>query len=85
MPQKMMSPSMDFLLCSERIALATEILLRIHPSLDLLAAPTAKYGIIYQTKIISNSNGRIKGKMSRALASKAALCTRLDALAEEED
>lgn len=46
---------------------------------------TPKYGIIYQTKIISNANGRVKGKMSRALASKAALCTRVDALAEEDD
>lgn len=31
------------------------------------------------------ANGRVKGKMSRALAAKSALCVRLDALAEEED
>lgn len=46
---------------------------------------TPKYGIIYQTKILGNANGRVKGKMSRALAAKAALCIRVDALAEEED
>ena len=46
---------------------------------------TPKYGIIYQTKIISAANGRAKGKMARALASKAAICVRCDALAEDED
>lgn len=46
---------------------------------------TPKYGIIYQTKILAAANGRVKGKMSRALAAKSALCVRLDALAEEED
>jgi nucleolar protein 58 len=46
---------------------------------------TPKYGIIYQTKILSNANGRAKGKMARALASKSALCVRYDALAEDEN
>jgi nucleolar protein 58 len=35
--------------------------------------------------MISNATGRVKGKMSRALASKSALCVRYDALAEEEN
>lgn len=46
---------------------------------------TPKYGIIYQTKLVSNAGGRAKGKISRALAAKSALCVRFDALAEEED
>lgn len=46
---------------------------------------TPKYGIIYQTKMLSNINGRTKGKIARALAAKAALCVRFDALAEEEE
>lgn len=46
---------------------------------------TPKYGIIYQTKIIGSATGRVKGKMSRALAAKSALCVRFDALAEDED
>ena len=46
---------------------------------------TPKYGIIYQTKIVSNANGRAKGKISRALAAKSALCIRYDALAESEN
>lgn len=45
---------------------------------------TPKYGIIYQTKIVANANGRAKGKMSRALAAKSALCIRYDALTEGE-
>lgn len=45
---------------------------------------TPKYGIIYQTKIVSNANGRAKGKISRALAAKSALCVRYDALNEQE-
>jgi len=35
--------------------------------------------------MISNATGRAKGRLSRALASKSALCVRFDALAEEED
>jgi nucleolar protein 58 len=46
---------------------------------------TPKYGIIYQTKLVSSANGRAKGKISRSLAAKAALCVRYDALAEDED
>lgn len=46
---------------------------------------TPKYGIIYQTKIVANANGRAKGKIARALAAKSSLCVRLDALQEEEN
>ena len=45
---------------------------------------TPKYGIIYQSKIVANANGRTKGKISRALAAKSALCIRYDALTEGE-
>lgn len=45
---------------------------------------TPKYGIIYQTKIVANANGKAKGKIARALAAKSSLCVRLDALQEEE-
>lgn len=45
---------------------------------------TPKYGIIYQTKIVANADGRAKGKISRALAAKSALCIRYDALTEQE-
>ena len=46
---------------------------------------TPKYGIIYQSKLLASVNGRNKGKIARSLASKAALCVRFDALAEEEE
>lgn len=46
---------------------------------------TPKYGIIYQTKIVANANGKAKGKIARALAAKSSLCVRLDALQEEEN
>ena len=45
---------------------------------------TPKYGIIYQAKLVSSANGRAKARIARALAAKAALCVRFDALAEEE-
>lgn len=45
---------------------------------------TPKYGIIYQTKLVANANGRAKARIARALAAKSALCVRVDALAEEE-
>ncbi len=47
-------------------------------------AKTPKYGIIYQSKMISNLNGKAKGKISRALAAKSALCVRYDALTDGE-
>lgn len=45
---------------------------------------TPKHGIIYQTKMVGGATGRVKGKISRALAAKSALCVRFDALNEDE-
>ena len=47
-------------------------------------AKTPKYGILYQSKIVANANGRVKGKITRALAAKSALCVRYDALTDGE-
>lgn len=44
---------------------------------------TPKYGLIYHAQLISQSNVKFKGKMSRMLAAKAALAIRVDALGEE--
>ena len=46
---------------------------------------TPKYGIIYQSKLISAVTGKPKGKISRALAAKCALCVRYDALGDDGD
>jgi nucleolar protein 58 len=43
---------------------------------------TPKYGLIYHAQLIGLSNQKIKGKMSRALAAKASLSCRMDALGE---
>lgn len=43
---------------------------------------TPKYGLIYHAQLVGQSNSKIKGKMSRMLAAKAALATRVDALGE---
>lgn len=44
---------------------------------------TPKYGLIYHAQLVGQSNTQLKGKMSRMLAAKAALATRVDALGEE--
>lgn len=44
---------------------------------------TPKYGLIYHAQLIGQSSVRNKGKMSRMLAAKAALATRVDALGED--
>lgn len=46
---------------------------------------TPKYGIIYQSKLISAVTGKTKGKISRALAAKCALCVRYDALGDNDE
>jgi len=46
---------------------------------------TPKYGIIYQSKLISAVTGKTKGKISRALAAKCALCVRYDALGDSDE
>lgn len=44
---------------------------------------TPKYGLIYHAQLVGQSNAQMKGKMSRMLAAKAALATRVDALGDE--
>lgn len=44
---------------------------------------TPKYGLIYHAQLVGMSNTQVKGKMSRMLAAKAALATRVDALGDE--
>lgn len=44
---------------------------------------TPKYGLIYHAQLVGQSSSQMKGKMSRVLAAKASLATRVDALGEE--
>ncbi|XP_068895154.1 nucleolar protein 58 [Tenebrio molitor] len=44
---------------------------------------TPKYGLIYHAQLIGQSSTKNKGKMSRMLAAKASLATRVDALGED--
>lgn len=44
---------------------------------------TPKYGIIFHASLVGQANQKIKGKVSRMLAAKAALAIRYDALGEE--
>merc|ERR1739838_1251718 len=44
---------------------------------------TPKYGLIYHASLIGRTGAKNKGKMSRMLAAKSALATRVDALGEE--
>jgi len=46
---------------------------------------TPKYGLIYNASIVGQANNKLKGKISRTLANKAALCVRNDALGEGAD
>jgi nucleolar protein 58 len=41
---------------------------------------TPKYGLIYHASLVGQANAKLKGKISRSLASKCALCVRVDAL-----
>ncbi|MCJ1235353.1 Nucleolar protein 58 [Varicellaria rhodocarpa] len=43
---------------------------------------TPKYGLIYHASLVGQATGRNKGKMARALAAKASLGVRVDALAD---
>ena len=43
---------------------------------------TPKYGLLYHAQLVGSAPGKLKGKMSRMLAAKASLATRVDALAE---
>jgi len=44
---------------------------------------TPKYGLIYHATLVGQASTKLKGKVSRMLAAKAALACRVDALAEE--
>jgi len=44
---------------------------------------TPKYGLIYHAQLVGQASAKLKGKVSRMLAAKAAIATRVDALAEE--
>jgi len=47
---------------------------------------TPKYGLIYNASIVGSAKtNQMKGKISRTLANKCALCVRFDALQESED
>lgn len=45
---------------------------------------TPKYGLIYHAQLIGQSHAGLKGKMSRMLAAKTALASRVDAFGEED-
>jgi len=44
---------------------------------------TPKYGLIYHAQLVGQASTKLKGKVSRMLAAKAALACRVDALGEE--
>ncbi|KAG0423594.1 hypothetical protein HPB47_000633 [Ixodes persulcatus] len=44
---------------------------------------TPKYGLIYHAQLVGQSTQKLKGKISRMLAAKASLATRVDALGED--
>jgi nucleolar protein 58 len=46
---------------------------------------TPKYGLIYNASIVGSAKNQFKGKISRTLANKCALCVRFDALGEDTD
>jgi len=46
---------------------------------------TPKYGLIYNASIVGTAKNQLKGKISRTLANKCALCVRYDALGEDTE
>ncbi|OMJ79892.1 hypothetical protein SteCoe_19978 [Stentor coeruleus] len=46
---------------------------------------TPKYGLLYHASIVGSATPNIKGKISRTLAAKCALCIRMDALGDETE
>jgi nucleolar protein 58 len=46
---------------------------------------TPKYGLIYNASLVGQAKANLKGKISRTLANKCALCVRYDALGENQD
>lgn len=45
---------------------------------------TPKYGLIYHASLVGQSNAKNKGKISRILAAKLSLCTRVDAFKHQD-
>jgi nucleolar protein 58 len=46
---------------------------------------TPKYGLIYHASLVGAAPTSVKGKVSRSLAAKCALCIRYDAMGESTD
>ena len=46
---------------------------------------TPKYGLIYNASLVGQANAQQKGRISRTLAAKCALCVRYDALGQDVD
>jgi len=46
---------------------------------------TPKYGLIYNASVVGQAATNLKGKISRTLANKCALCVRYDALGEDSN
>jgi len=46
---------------------------------------TPKYGLIYNASVVGQADTKMKGKISRTLANKCALCVRYDALGEDSN
>lgn len=46
---------------------------------------TPKYGMIYNASLVGQASAKYKGRISRTLAAKCALCIRYDALGENQD
>jgi nucleolar protein 58 len=46
---------------------------------------TPKYGLIYHASLVGAAPVSVKGKVSRSLAAKCALCIRYDAMGESSD
>ena len=46
---------------------------------------TPKYGLIFNASIVGTAKNQLKGKISRSLANKCALCVRYDALGEDQE
>ena len=47
--------------------------------------PTPKYGLIYHAHVVGQSAPNLKGKTSRILAGKVALCSRVDPLGDQTE
>ncbi len=46
---------------------------------------TPKYGLIYHASLVGAAPASVKGKISRSLAAKCALCIRYDAMGDSND